>query len=151
MTATIPSVSRHDILEARLAALRSQRSQALAEIIPSGDGDMADRATNVDGHVRLAMIEERIANVESKLDPTRGRGARSPHDTVAVGDIVTVDFGDGPESFLLGSVEEATDALDVITPDSPLGQALQRAHVGSKVSYTTGPRRTFSATIIAVN
>ena len=151
MTATISPASRQDVLTARLAALRAEREQTLTETIPSGGGDMADRATNVDGHVRLAMLEQRIATVEDELAASQQPSARSTKDGVAVGDVVTLDLGDGPESFLLGSVDEAGDSVDVITPSSPLGQALQGARVGSTVSYATRPNRTLYATVVAVS
>lgn len=149
MTATI-TASRQDILAARLASLRADREQTLAETRPNGAGDMADRATNVDGHVRLAMLDERIAIVEAELAASRRPSTRSANDAVAVGDIVTLDFGDGPESFLLGSVDEAAEGLDVITPSSPLGRALQQARAGSTVKYAAGPNRTLSAKVIAL-
>ena len=150
MTATITPGSRHEILAARLAELRTERDQALAETIPSGAGDTADRATNVDGHVRLAMLEQRIATVEGELATSHQRGARSG-EGAAVGDVVTLDFGDGPESFLLGSVDEASEGIDVITPNSPLGQALQGAGPGSTVSYSPRPNSSLYATLIAVS
>jgi transcription elongation factor GreA len=137
-------------LTERLALLRSERDQTLAETIPAGAGDVADRATNVDGHVRLAMLEQRIANLEVELAASPRPSARPASDTVALGDVVTVDFGDGPESFLLGSVDQAVDGVDVITPSSPLGQALQGARVGSTVSYAIRPNRTLHATITAL-
>jgi transcription elongation factor GreA len=151
MTATISSASRLDALTARLALLRAERDQALTETIPSGGGDMADRATNVDGHVRLAMLEQRIAAVEDELAASHEHGTRSPDDAATVGDVVTLDFGDGPESFLVGSVDQAGDGFDVITPSSPLGQALQGARVGSTISYSPRPNRTLYATLIAVD
>ncbi len=150
MPATISAPPRRDVLIARLAALRSDRDRVLAETIPAGAGDLADRATNVDGHVRLAMLEQRIAAVENELVEADQRRARPRSDAIAVGDVVTLDLGDGPESFLLGSVDEAGDDVDVITPSSPLGQALQGARVGSTVTYTIG-RRTLHATVAAIS
>jgi transcription elongation factor GreA len=155
MTAIITPGSRRDVLRARLDTLRAERDQALAETIPSGFGDIADRATNVDGHVRLAMLEQRIAAVEDELaagDPRADRSTsdRSTSDGVAVGDIVTLDFGDGPESFLLGSVDQGGDNIDVITPSSPLGRALQGAQVGATISYTTQTHRTLYSTVTAI-
>lgn len=149
MTATLNRASRREILAARLDTLRAERDQALAETIPSGGGDMADRATNVDGHVRLAMLEERIATVEADLVALRSHSGERADDGVATGDVVTLDFGDGPESFLLGSVDEATDRFDVITPESPLGRALAGARPGSTIFYTAGTR-TLRATVISV-
>jgi len=138
-------------LTARLTELRAERDQALTETIPVGDGDMADRATNVNGHVRLAMLEERIAIVEQELAAFRETSTRSAGNGVTVGDMLTLDLGDGPETFLLGSVDEATDSFDVITPNSPLGKALLGSRVGSSVSYRTRPGRKLSARIIAVS
>jgi transcription elongation factor GreA len=147
MTATITPTSRQDALTARLASLRAERDRTLAETIPAGAGDLADRATNVDGHVRLAMLEQRIATVEAELAVSGQPIERSATDAVAVGDLVTLDFGDGPELFLLGSVDQAGDSFDVITPSSPLGRALQGARVGSTVSYAIRPSQTLHATV----
>jgi transcription elongation factor GreA len=151
MTATIDPATRQDLLAARLAALRADREQALEETIPAGEGDIADRATNVDGHVRLAMLDERIASVEEELAARHRVNASAADHGVAVGDVVTLDFGDGPEALLLGSVEEAHDGFDVITPNSPLGRALPGADVGATVSYAAAPRRTLSVKVIAIN
>jgi transcription elongation factor GreA len=151
MTATINPATRQDALAARLAALRADREQLLAETIPAGEGDIADRATNVDGHVRLAMLDERIASVEAELDARHRVNAPAGEHGVAVGDVVTLDFGDGPESLLIGSVEESGGGFDVITPNSPLGRALPGAGVGTTVSYAAAPRRTLSVKVIAIN
>lgn len=150
MTATISPASRQDILTSRLATLQAERDQALAETIPEGIGDLADRATNVDGHVRLAMLEQRIAAIEEELAVGGRSTQRGADDAVAVGDVVTLDFGDGPETFLLGSMDEAAEGVDVITPSSPLGQALLGVRVGATVSYTTGAQRKLYATVTAV-
>jgi transcription elongation factor GreA len=150
MTATLDRRSHRDALEGRLTSLRAQRDQLLAEITPVGVGDDADRATNVDGHVRLAVLDERIVAVEvelNDLDASRGEA----NDTVDVGDVVTVDLGDGPETFLLGSVEAAGVGLDVITPGSPLGRALQGERAGVTVSYAPRPRTKLEAKIISID
>jgi transcription elongation factor GreA len=151
MTATLTAASRRDTLTARLAELHAERARALTEIVPSGEGDVADRATNVDGHVRLAMLDERIATVESELAASHRPTERSDTGRVALGDVVTLDFGDGPEAFLFGSVEAAGEGADVITPNSPLGRALQNAGVGSTVTYATRPGRKLSVQVIAVS
>lgn len=151
MTATITATSRRDTLAARLDELHAERAQALAEIVPSGAGDVADRATNVDGHVRLAMLDERIATVEAELAASRQPARRADAGHVAVGDAVTLDFGDGPETLLFGSVEAAGEGADVITPNSPLGQALQGAAVGSTITYAAAPGRQLSVRVIAVS
>ncbi len=149
MTATLDPTARRDVLTQRLTQLRAERDQAQAEIAPQLSGDDADRATNVDGHVRLAMLDERIAAIEVELFNGTERKRRAATDPVEVGDIVTVDLGDGPEDYLLGSVEQAGDAMDVITPGSPLGRALVGAQVGATVEYRTASRRTLRAEVVS--
>lgn len=150
MTATLTAESRTDALSTRLAELYVERRQLLAEIAPVGSGDEADRATNVDGHIRLAMLEQRIVSLENELAERPARRSRSADGSVSVGDVVTVDFGDGPETYLLGSVDEAVDGMDVITPSSPLGQVLQGAAVGATVTYAARPGRSLQAKVLAV-
>jgi transcription elongation factor GreA len=95
------------------------------------------------------MLEQRIVALENELSE---RPVIRRHDdgTVSIGDIVTVDLGDGPETYLLGSVDEASDGMDVITPSSPLGQVLQGAPVGATLSYAARPGRSLQAKVIAV-
>lgn len=150
MTATLTPAQGHAALRDRLAALRAEHARTLSEITSDGSGDVADRATNVDGHVRLAMLDERIAAVERELANTGPRPRREPRDTVALGDLVTVDLGDGPETFRLGSLDGAV-GVDVITPGSPLGKALLGAAVGSTVAYSPRSGRTLHATVLTVN
>lgn len=156
MTATLTALSnvikinRPDQLANRLTTLREERDRALAEVIPANLGDAADRASNVDAEVRLAMIDQRIAVLEVELDAAR-RGAQQADDgVVSEGDTVTVDLGDGPETFLVGAVEAAPDGVEVITPRSPLGQALLGARAGDTVTYRTASRRTLHANVLAI-
>ncbi len=153
MTATLDRSTHRDALADRLVSLRAQRDQLLAEVTPAGVGDDADRATNVDGHIKLAVLDDRILGLEIELaEAARGHVAKDATDgSVQVGDVLSVDFGDGPETYLLGSVEAAGEGLDVITPGSPLGRALQGATAGTTVSYSPRPRTTLEAKIISVD
>jgi transcription elongation factor GreA len=147
MTTATPS--RADVLTARLESLRTDRLDALGELLVSNGGDVADRATNVDANARLALIEQRISSIEAEL-ANAGR-AKTSTGGVSVGDVITVDLGDGPESYLFGSVDAAGGGLDVITQASPLGQAIEGASVGDTVTYRTRANRELSATIIAIS
>ncbi|HEY2273734.1 MAG TPA: hypothetical protein VGH30_13230 [Jatrophihabitantaceae bacterium] len=150
MTATMPRTSRHESLQSRLETLRTERTELLAELTAPSSGDDADRATNVDGHVRVAMLDRRIAALEEELISVEF-GSTVSTGTIKAGDVVTLDFGDGPESFLFGSVEQAADGTDVITPGSPLGQALSAAQVGQTISYAAKPRRVLEVKLVAVS
>lgn len=147
-TATPPRTAS---LVARLERLQAERAEVMGELVVSNGGDTADRATNVDANARLTLLEQRIAAVEAELaDLATGARTKSAPG-VSVGDVVTVDLGDGPEPYLYGSVEQAGDGMDVITPASPLGRAIGGAEVGATVSYRTRTGRELTATIIAIS
>lgn len=156
MTATLarPEVSQSTLaaLESRLDALRADRDAALDETLLSGSGDAADRATNVDAHVRLAVLEDRIADVEAELyRVSRGEVATVDAGTgVRVGSTVTVDFGDGPEVYAVNSVDLAPAGAEVVTPGSPLGRALIGASAGDTVQYRIAGGRTATVEVVAV-
>jgi transcription elongation factor GreA len=96
------------------------------------------------------MLEQRIVALENELSERPRIRQRAEDGTVSLGDVVTVDLGDGPETYLLGSVDEAADDIDVITPSSPLGRVLQGAPVGATLSYAARAGRSLKAKVIAV-
>jgi transcription elongation factor GreA len=146
MTVTA-TASSTDLLTQRLAVLKAERDQVLAESLRESTGDLADRATNVEATIRRALLDERIAAVELEIE-----ALKHTHHTdglVSVGDVVTLDFGDGPETYLVGSVEQAGPEVDTVTPSSPLGKAIVGAAVGTTVEYSPRPGLTLSAKILA--
>lgn len=148
MTATTAAPVSTEILAGRLAALRAEREQVQAESLIVATGDAADRATNVEATIRLQLLDERIVAVEKEIEESKRR--QHTEGVVSVGDVVTLDLGDGPEQYLIGSVETASAGVDVVTPSSPLGSAIIGASVGETVTYR--PRRGVSleAKVIAV-
>jgi transcription elongation factor GreA len=126
-----------DLLTQRLDLLRTERTEALTDSLRDTTGDLADRATNVEASIRLQLLDERISLLELEIDQLR----RSPRaeGVVSVGDRVTLDLGDGPEEYVVGSVEQAAAGVPTVTPGSPLGRAIVGAEVGSTVTYE--PRR----------
>ncbi len=73
MTATATTTT--DALVARLVALRAERDHLLAESLRESTGDIADRATNVEATIRLALIDERIATLEIDIEESRAHPA----------------------------------------------------------------------------
>jgi transcription elongation factor GreA len=148
MTATTAAPASTEILISRLTSLRAERAQVQAESLIVATGDAADRATNVEATIRLQLLDERIAAVEKEIEESGRR--QHIEGVVSVGDVVTLDLGDGPEQYLIASVETASAGVDVVTPSSPLGRAIVGAPVGETVSYR--PRRgvTLKATVLAV-
>jgi transcription elongation factor GreA len=133
---TVPSSL--ELLIHRLELLREDRRAALAETLRDVTGDVADRATNVEASIRLQLLDERIALLELEIEELRRRG---PSDgVVSVGDVVRLDLGEGPEQYVVGSVEQAAAGVPTVTPGSPLGRAILGASVGSTVTYEPRPR-----------
>jgi transcription elongation factor GreA len=104
-----------------------------------------DAAKNEQGH-----NEARIRHIESLLRSAVIVDA-SASDVVAPGTIVEIRM-DGDEAtteYLVGSIEERHESVDVLSVSSPLGQALLGAGPGQVVEYA-GPRRTFQVEVVSV-
>ena len=56
---------------------------------------------------------------------------------------------DDAVTYLVGSIEERHETYDVLSTESPLGQALLGATPGVKVRYQ-GPKRELGVTVVAV-
>ena len=73
---------------------------------------------------------------------------------VGAGCIVTLlydgDEADDAERFLLGHIEEQAEGLEVISPGSPLGEALIGAREGDTVSYEA-PGGVLKVKVLAVD
>ena len=143
---TVPaSTDPTTLLTGRLSVLRTERAAALAATLREPAGDAADRATNVEASIRLELLDTRIADLERDIAESRHR--RHVEGVVAVGDVVTIDLGEGDETYLIGSVEQAIAGVDTITPLSPLGRAIVGAEVGATVVFQPRPGVTMSASI----
>ena len=59
------------------------------------------------------------------------------------------DGDDDAVTYLVGSIEERHDTYDVLSTESPLGQALLGAGPGAQVRYQ-GPKRELGVTVVAV-
>jgi transcription elongation factor GreA len=72
-------------------------------------------------------------------------------EVVGPGTIVEIrmEGDDEPTSYLVGSIEERHETLDVLSTSSPLGQALLGHAPGDTVGYE-GPRRTFEVEVVSV-
>jgi transcription elongation factor GreA len=141
------AIDNVSLLTDRLDSLRIEREAVLAETLLASVGDVADRATNVEASIRLQLLDERIAVLE--LDIAEARHRRHTDGVVSVGDVVSLDLGDGPETYLVGSVEQAAAGIDTVTPLSPLGKAIIGAEVGATVTYQPRAGLKLTATIIS--
>ena len=96
-------------------------------------------------------MEGRIAHLAALLDNAEVVEAEGGG-TVAAGSVVEIRFegDDDTERYLLGSVEERADDLDVVSPGSPMGEALIGATAGDTVTYTTPTGATLRVEVVSV-
>jgi transcription elongation factor GreA len=121
-----------------------ERPQFLAVLCTTDGWNVADRADRVAREHDLARLDARIARLQTRLVALDlETGAHPLHAATVV-----VDFGDGPETFLVD--EFCGGGLPVITPMSPLGQALVGAASGQRLTYRT-PRGTATVVLLAVH
>jgi transcription elongation factor GreA len=104
-----------------------------------------DAAKNEQGHneARIRQLEE-ILRTAVVVEGPAG-------DVVEAGTIVEIriEGDDDTTRYLVGSIEERHDELDVLSTSSPLGQALLGHGAGDRVSYE-GPRRTMTVDVVSV-
>jgi transcription elongation factor GreA len=74
-------------------------------------------------------------------------------DNVSHGSVVSIRYegDDDVERYLVGSIEERHDDLDVISPSSPLGEALLGAGPGDSVSFVAPTGAELRVEVVAVD
>ncbi|HEX8080258.1 MAG TPA: GreA/GreB family elongation factor [Jatrophihabitans sp.] len=158
-TATADAVEH--AIRVRLDDLKAQCAEALAQYTPPGScGDAADRCANVELAITIEDLQARITELELMLQapkslrqPRRAGRKSRPAGSVQVGSQVQLSFDGGRsrETFVLLPHELALGDDEVVTPNSPLGQALQGAVPGVQVSYRAANRTTITVEVIAVD
>jgi transcription elongation factor GreA len=108
-----------------------ERAREMGDLSENGDYQAAkDQQGHMEGRVR--QLESILADCTIVDDV--------PDGVVAPGTIVTIlyegDDDDAAETYLVGSIEERHHEFDVITPGSPLGEALLGHQAGDVVQYT---------------
>lgn len=134
------SKAAHDRLVEELENLRTHGRIELADKIERAreHGDLKENAEYHAAKEEKAKMEGRIAQLFSILENCEIVDAAGS-DKVMAGSIVSIkydgDDDDEAEKYLIGSIEERRDDLNVISPNSPLGEQLIGAKVGDTVSY----------------
>ena len=141
MTTHLLSQHAFDRLQAELEDLTTrgrievaekiERARELGDLSENGDYHAAkDEQGHMEGRIR--QLENLVANAEIVAPPVDG--------VVGPGSIVTVVYEGDDESaaerYLVGHIEEERDDdLELVSPESPLGQALIGARNGESVTY----------------
>lgn len=126
-------------------ANKIERARELGDLSENGDYHAAkDEQGHMEGRIRhLESILENSEIVEVADD---GR--------VKPGSVVTVLFDGDDEgdstTYIIASLEERHDTFEMMSPQSPLGQALMGAEAGDTVSYQTPTGATLNVEVVSV-
>ncbi len=148
------SQAAHDRLSSEYEQLTTVGRVDIARKIEAAR-ELGDLSENGDYHAakdEQGKMETRIAQIGAVLRNCRIVEAGDT-DTVSVGSVVTVAYDGDPddvETYLVGSIEERRDGLDVISPASPMGLAIIGAGVGDTLSYESPAGGLLTVQVVSV-
>jgi transcription elongation factor GreA len=143
----------HERLVAELEDLTTRGRVEIAQAIEAARA-LGDLSENGDYHAAKdtqGKMEARIRQLQALLKTAQIVENAGGSDVVDHGVIVTLRYeGDEETSqFFVGSIEERQGDLPVVSPTSPLGQALMGKSSGETVSYAA-PGGNLKVTIVEV-
>src|SRR5262245_36130036 len=126
----------------RELSMAIERARELGDLSENADYDAA-KDEQGKSELRIRQIEQ-ILKDAVVVEGTAG-------DVVEPGVLVELRYEDDDDAttYLIGSIEERDETYDVLSPQSPLGQAILGAGPGTSVAYQ-GPRRELSVTVLSV-
>ena len=121
-----------------------ERARELGDLSENGDYQAAkDQQGHMEGRIR--QLDSILNNCEIVEDVEEG--------VVGPGTVVTLvyagDDEDMAETYLVGHIEERHETYDVMSPGSPLGEALMGHRAGESVAYEA-PTGTLRVKILSV-
>jgi transcription elongation factor GreA len=139
MASTKLSPATYDRLQAELEDLKTRGRVDIARHIEAARA-LGDLSENGDYHAAKdsqGKMEARIRQLEAILNDAEVVEGGGPADEVAAGVTVRLRYvgDDEVERYLIGSIEEREAGSAVISPGSPLGQALMGKRAGATVTY----------------
>jgi len=134
---TLTTVWRIDI------AKRIEAARELGDLKENGDYHAAKE--------EQGKTEARIRDLEAMIERAEILEGGSDDGTVAAGSVVGIRYegDDDVETYLLGSIEEKRDGIDIMSPGSPIGKALLGGQAGDTVEAET-PGGTLRVEIVSV-
>ncbi len=131
--------TKYDELTAELEDLRGPARTAVVEKVSAArdEGDLKENGGYHAAREELGKLDGRIAQLVEMLKNARVGETPADDGVVEPGMLVTIRFvGDtDTEQFLLGAREMAGDDVQVYSPQSPLGEAINGSSKGDEVSY----------------
>jgi transcription elongation factor GreA len=143
----------YDRLVAELDDLTTRGRVEIARKIESAR-ELGDLSENGDYHAakeEQGKMEARIRHLQAVVKHAEiVEGGAT--DAVQPGSVVAIRYegDDEAERYLIGSIEERHDDLEVVSPGSPLGKALMGARPGDVVDYEA-PGGVLKVEIVAID
>lgn len=125
-------------------AKRIEAARELGDLSENGEYHAAkDEQGKMDARMKQIRAILDDAEIVDTVDTSR----------VDAGCVVTIRFeGDTEtETYLLGTIEERREGLDVVSPTSPMGQAMIGHTVGDTVSYKAPTGATLRVEIVSIS
>ena len=124
-------------------ARRIETAREMGDLSENGDYHAAkEEQGKMDARMRqiLGVIED--CEIVDKVDTS----------SVDAGSLVTIRYegDDGTETYLVGSIEERRDGVNITSPESPLGAALMGHRPGDTVQYLA-PGGSLKVTIVSIS
>jgi transcription elongation factor GreA len=146
--------AKYDALQEELEELRGPGRAAIVQKVSDArdEGDLKENGGYHAAREELGKIDGRIAQLEDMLK--RAQVGETPPDdgVVEQGMVITYRFvgDDEKEKFLLGAREMKgdDDALEVYSPQSPLGAAINGKQKGDTVTYRAPNGKTLEVEIV---
>jgi transcription elongation factor GreA len=145
--------AKYDALKAELEQLKGPGRDEVVERVSAArdEGDLKENGGYHAAREELGKLDARIAQLQDMLK--RAQVGETPPDdgVVEPGMVVTYRFvgDDADEKFLLGAREmKDDDDLEVFSPQSPLGEAINGHKRGETVEYTAPNGKTLKVEII---
>jgi transcription elongation factor GreA len=155
MTQTHLSQETFDRLSSELQQLTTVGRTQIAQAIEAAR-NLGDLSENGDYHAakdEQGRMEGRIRQLQAMLENVQIVEEDGPSDAIRPGAIVSLRYegDDEVEQYLLGSIEERREGIEIISTSSPLGVVLLGgAKKGDTVTYETPTGATIRVEIIDV-
>jgi transcription elongation factor GreA len=146
--------AKFDALQAELEELRGPGRAAVVQKVSDArdEGDLKENGGYHAAREELGKLDGRIAQLEDMLKRAAVGETPSANGVVGPGMVVTYRFvgDDENERFLLGAREMKgdDDDLEVYSPQSPLGAAINGKRKGDKVEYVAPNGKTLKVEIV---
>jgi transcription elongation factor GreA len=146
MAAVQLSASAYERLKAEFEDLTTRGRIDVANKIERAreEGDLKENAGYHAAKDEQGHMEGRIRQLEHLLENAEIVDGSMVYTVVYEG-----DDEDDAERYLIGNMEEQVEGADVISPSSPLGQALDGAEAGAPITYEA-PNGALTVTVLRV-